>query len=318
MSFCSSRLAFLGVAAVIGLSALSVPAAAQQPAARPIPDSLYARAQRLVNEGSADAGRALVDSLFKLTADGSDARADALFWRGTLAADAASAQRDFVTIVVSYGLSPRAADALLRLGQSEVEHADRESALRHLERLVLEHSDAPAAGEGWFWLGRARVETGDVAGGCTAFDSASAKLRADDVERRNQIAFYRQPCAALARVTPPATRDSAKTGKDTVRVARDSEHTPKDTGRRGKAPPAAVQAATHYSVQIAAYKLKADADDLARKMQARGFDAHVVTLTMYHVRIGRYAARADAAAMVARLKAQHIDSFIVGAESREP
>jgi hypothetical protein len=70
-------------------------------------DSLYARAQRLVSAGHADSGRALVDSLVQATRDGSRARAQALFWRATLAPDSASAERDFLVLRHRRGRQPR-------------------------------------------------------------------------------------------------------------------------------------------------------------------------------------------------------------------
>ena len=64
------------------------------------PDAVYARAQTLVSEGQGAQGRALVDSMYRISAPGSRERAEALFWRATHAATAADAERDYRAIVV--------------------------------------------------------------------------------------------------------------------------------------------------------------------------------------------------------------------------
>lgn len=277
------------------------------------PDSIFRRAQRLVNEGANAEARRLLDSLVRVTADGSEPRAEALFWRATLATDSESAQTDYLTIVVDYALSQRAADALLRLGRSEFEHGDRESAARHLERLVLEHADAAATNEGWYWLGRVRLMDNDLAGGCAALDSALRRLPESDVERRRPAQHYSQPCKDLPTGPPPSdtgTSPKRSGGGAANLTARDSASR---SGRRDSAP-----AKPQYSVQVAAYDSRAGADALARKMIARGYAARVDSLKLFHVRIGLYATRADAVAVLNKLKQQGQAAIVVEVERREP
>ena len=283
------------------------------------PDSVFRRAQRLVNEGADAAARHLLDSLVRVSADGSEARAEALFWRATFAPDSQSAQTDYLTIVVDHALSPRAADALLRLGRFELEHGDRESAVRHLERLVLEHARADAAGEGWYWLGRARLLASDLAGGCAALDSALSRLPESDVERRRPAQHYAQPCKDLA-AGPTSTasdtsalrqREGAGARGDTANPARRDS-----TARAGRGDTAPAK--PKYSVQIAAYDSRAGADMLAKKMVARGYTARVDSLKLFHVRIGLYATRADAVAVVNKLRQQGQAAIVVEVERREP
>ena len=284
------------------------------------PDSVFRRAQRLANEGASAESRQLLDSLVRVSADGSEARAEALFWRATFAPDSQSAQTDYLTIVVDHALSPRAADALLRLGRFEFEHGDRESAARHLERLVLEHASAGVAGEGWYWLGRARLLDGDLAGGCAALDSALSRLPESDVERRRPAQHYAQPCKDLAPgPTASVASDSTATPKrasggargDTANLARRESAAP--PGRRDTAP-----AKPKFSVQIAAYDSRAGADLLAKKMIARGYTARVDSLKLFHVRIGLYATRADAVVVANKLKQQGQAAIVVEVERREP
>jgi cell division septation protein DedD len=288
------------------------------------PDSIFRRAQRLANEGAGVAARELLDSLVRVSADGSEARAEALFWRATVAADSQSAQADYLTIVVDHALSPRAADALLRLGRFEFEHGDRESARRHLERLVLEHATATAASEGWYWLGRARIQDNDLAGACVALDSALRRLPESDVERRRPVQHYAQPCKNLV-VAPvgASARDTtvaAPSKRDTTLVVPRSDSAPV-ISHRDVPPPArrdSAPAKPKYSVQIAAYDTRSGAEALVKKLTARGYEARVDSLKLFHVRIGMYAARAEAVALVNKLKQQGQTAIVVEVERREP
>lgn len=262
------------------------------------PDSAFKRAQRLVEEGEGAHGRALVDSLLQATREGTPERANALFWRATLAPDVPSAQRDYLLITVSYALTPRAADALLRLAQIDLTSGARANARRRLENLVLEHPSTPAATEGWFYLGIARRDDGDVAGGCAALDSARARLSENDVERRNRVDFERQRCRtmppAAAGATPPAA-------------------TPPDSAK----PPPVTDPA--WSVQVAAFNTAREADGLVGRLRERGYDARAVHIEPYHrVRIGFFSTRQEANTLATRLRREGMETLIVEAERREP
>ena len=283
------------IALGLGFVAASAPVltlVAQQPPPVAVPDSVYRRAQRLVDEGDGVRGRALVDSLLRATREGTAERANALFWRATLAVDTPAAQRDYILITVDYSLTSRAADALLRLAQIDMTLGNRPSARQRLERLVLEHPTSPAASEGWFFLGIVRHGGNDLPGGCAALDSARVRLAAGDVERRNRVEFEAQRCrSAIARLPAPAP-DSAKP------------------------PPAS---GPQWSVQVAAYRTQAEGETLARSLRARGYDARVVLLEPYYrVRIGAFATQQEAVSLVNRLRQQRIEAFVVEAERREP
>jgi cell division septation protein DedD len=289
---------------LVGL--LLAPALSAAQGAPPLPEALFTRAQRLVNEGAGAEARVLLDSLVRVTPDGSDARAQALLWRGQLAADVAAAQLDFSRIVVEYPLSPRAADALLGLAQFDVARGDAAAAQRYLDRLVLEHPASSAATEGYFWLGRMRLEAGDGRGGCTALDSALARLRPQDVERRNMVEFAAQPCrsgAAFAAPPVAATPPAGRGGTASVTAA----ETRAPTG-------------PEWSAQAGAFGSKADAERHAARLKAKGHVARVWNATPnrlpWRVRVGRFTTRAEATALVARLKRDGIEAFVVEAEAR--
>jgi hypothetical protein len=267
---------------------VATPLLAQNPPASSDPDSAFRRAQRMVEQGEGARGRALVDSLVQASREGTEERANALFWRATLAPDVPSAQRDYLRITVSYALTPRAADALLRLAQIDLTSGARANARRRLERLVLEHPTTPAATEGWFYLGVARRDGGDVAGGCAALDSARARLSPGDVERRNRVEFERQRCRTMPPGTPPP--DSTK------------------------APPVTTPA---WSVQVAAFNTEREADALVRTVKERGYDARTAHIPPYYrVRIGFFSTRQEASALVTRLRSEGMEAIIVESEGR--
>jgi len=81
-----------------------------------------------------------------------------------------------------------------------------------------------------------------------------------------------------------------------------------------KAPKAAASPASGYSVQVAAYNHKADADKLVATLKSRGYAARVDgTVTPFRVRIGRYATENDAEDALKKLKAKRMDGFVVKA-----
>ncbi|NLK40372.1 MAG: hypothetical protein GX303_09080 [Clostridiales bacterium] len=82
---------------------------------------------------------------------------------------------------------------------------------------------------------------------------------------------------------------------------------------------------TLYRVQTGAFSKKANADALAAKLKAAGFDTYIVTVSgLYKVQVGAYSVKANADAMAAKLKAAGYDNFITtngstsAAESKPP
>jgi cell division protein FtsN len=78
--------------------------------------------------------------------------------------------------------------------------------------------------------------------------------------------------------------------------------------------PRAATATSGYSVQVAAYNHRADAEKLVGTLKGRGYAARVDgTVTPFRVRIGRYATENDAEDALKRLKAKRMDGFVVKA-----
>jgi cell division protein FtsN len=360
-------------------------AAAQVPA-RPA-DPIFVRAQTLVSDGNGVAGRALIDSVIAKTAPTSQLYPQALFWRATLAANAADAESDYKHIVVDYPLAPQAEDALLRLAQLELARGDRDGALNHLQRIPRDYPRSKSLARASYWRARVLFEKNDIPNACTANASALAQADASEIELRNQIQYQGQRCpavAAAAATTSPAASTSAiippapvtasttpakttattstppkpvvpaeaekpnavDTVPPTVTAPTPAPKTaaaaaiprPKPPAEANDAKPSIVdpskapKAVTEkpeakrnnpvargngYSVQVAAYTHKAEADKLASSLNKRGYTSRVDgSVAPFRVRIGRYTTERDAEDALKKLKSKHMDGFVVRAPER--
>lgn len=275
---------------------LTLPVGAQAP-----DDSVnFARAQRMVAEGNAARGRAIMDSLLATIPTSSPRYADALFWHASVAPQATDAERDYRRIAVEYSLSPRVPDALTRLAQLELARGDRTLAARHLERLLREYPPPPARATAWYWLARIGFEDSDVARACIALDSARMLAPPANAELTNQIRFEAARCLTTSRT-------SAVSGAEAGPVAT----VPSSASARRHATPAR----TTYSVQVAAFPTRQRAEALRSRLATQGYAARITSGgSVFRVRVGRYRTQAEAQRTAARLKAAKMDAWVVSAE----
>jgi ATP/maltotriose-dependent transcriptional regulator MalT len=247
--------------------------------------------------GNGAAGRLLVDSVIAATSPDSAIYADAIYWRAALAATSADAEHDYKRLVVEYPLSAHAGDALFQLAQLEVARGDRAAATTHLDRFLLENPASDDRGRAGLMLVRVAFDQNEPQHACVALRRALQDVPATEVELHNQLDYFSPRCVNVDSTRAVATAPS----RDSTR--RDS------TGRDTAAAPRASKA--RYTLQVAAYGSKADADALAKRLKARGVDVRVAgTARMFRVRIGHYETRAAAAAAARELKAKKIDAFV--------
>lgn len=340
------------------LSCAATVAVAQTPAR--LTDPVFVRAQGLVSDGNGAAGRALIDSVIAVTPPTARLYPEALYWRASLASNAADAESDYKHIVVDYPLAPQAEDALLRLAQLELARGDREGALIHLQRIPRDYPRSKSLARASYWTARVLFEKNDVPSACAANANALAQAGDAEIELRNQIQYQGQRCpsvALTASTTPPSVATSAPstptppaptslpvTEKASVAVTATVSIPPKTIAQnqRPKAPttgndtkpitvdlaksPATVKPTTKpsttlrpssYSVQVAAYNRRAEADKLTSSLTKRGYQARVDgSVAPFRVRIGRYATTKDAEDALKRIKAKHMDGFVVRAPER--
>lgn len=268
-------------------------------------DSVFNRARLLVAGGNGAAGRVLVDSMLTVAAPGTPEYGEALYWRASLAATSADAETDFRRVIVEYPLSRRAGDALLKLAQIEVARGDRPSAITHLERFLLENPKSTERPRTALLLVRLAFEQNEPQAACVFLSRVLGEVPESDVEVRNQLSYYTPRCAAVdtTRVGQAAPDSAAKA----------------DSAKAAKAATAAAKAKGKYTLQIAAYTTRAEADGLAKRLKARGLDVRVVgTAKLFRVRIGRYETRAAAAAAQKDLKTKNkIDAFVTEATNED-
>jgi len=285
------RISTISIATCVAIVGSAVAAIAQAPA--PATESVFVRAQRMVTSGQDSAGRAVVDSVLRATAEGTPRYVEALFWRATFSKTAAAAERDYRRIAIEYPLSPRAQEALFRLAQLETTRGDRTSARAHLARIQREHPSGPMSARANVMLAVLSFGDGDNIAGCAAVSAARENLTATDVELRNQLDYYATRCANLAA-----------------------------TGAVGNTPGAAArntgtstQARQEYSVQAAAYDTRAEAEALAKRLSMRGYNVRVIgTSKPFRVRVGRYPTRDRAAEVVREMAQVNVKAIIVEAE----
>jgi cell division protein FtsN len=316
-------------------------------------DPVFVRAQALVSDGNGVAGRALIDSVLAATQPSARLYPEALFWRATLASNAADAESDYKHLVVDYPLAPQAEDALLRLAQLELARGDRDGALTHLQRIPRDYPRSKSLARASYWTARVLFEKNDIPNACAANANALSKAAADEIELRNQIQYQGQRCPSPATsvasakpptidaAAPPATNAAppspvvtatASSTPASVAVNRVEDVKTVDTVaakvavRAGRtdvtpAPVATVpktattaSPGTKYSVQVAAYNHKSDASKLASSLVKRGYAARVDGDTVpFRVRIGRYPTAGEAEKALMKIKAKHMSGFVVRA-----
>lgn len=354
------RLAFVFSALIFGVTA----AAHGQTTARAA-EAAFARAQEMASDGNSAGGRALIDSIVRATPPASPVYPQALYWRATLATNAADAESDYRHIVVDYPLAPQAEDALLRLAQLELARGDRDDALVHLQRIPRDYPRSKSIARASYWIARVLFEKNDIPGACAANATALAQTAEGEVELRNQIQYQSQRCAAFAAsqrsATPspgagtasstpaastasstPAIAEKPPLGTDsstpqavtaapaetvsriappaTARDTKPSQVEPNPTlpsaaeMRSTPTPAPPLVSARAWSVQVAAYNRKPDADKLASTLVGRGYDARVDgTVAPFRVRIGRYRTSREAETALAEIKSKKMAGFVVRA-----
>ena len=270
-------------------------------------DSVFARARLLVAGGNGAAGRVLVDSMLTVATPGTPAYGDALYWRASLAATGTDAESDFRRVIVEYPLSSHVGDALLQLAQLEVARGDRAAAIPHLERFLLENPKSPDRPRTALLLVRLAFEQNEPQTGCIFLSRVLTEIPDSDVELRNQLGYYTPRCASV----------------DTTRLAEAATPAPVDSAKREATKGDTTAATSHeakgkYTLQIAAYTTRAEADRLAKRLKDRGIDARVVgTGKLFRVRVGRFSTRAAATAAQKELKTKKIDAFVTEAGSED-
>lgn len=250
---------------------------AQPPARLPAQsDPRLVEAIRLAQAGRQDSARAVVVRLLAVLPPTDSTYPEALYTAGVLGLDSRAITTNLQRVVVEYGQSPWADDALLRLSQFYFAREDHASTVQSVERLRRDYPDSPHRGRAAFWGARSYFHLRDETRGCALIQEALAGS-ADDVEFKNQVEFYAARCTTVAVASSPP---------DTARPS----------------PPAPV--AKGFSVQVLAVRNAQQVDEMLTRLNVMGFQARVVrdTSGFFKVRVGPYPTRDEADRARGRLR----------------
>ncbi len=240
-------------------------------------DTRLVEALRLAQSGQADSGRAMIRRLLTTLPPTDTSYPQALLAAAKVAPDAATVASNLNRIVVEYGTSPWADDALLLLTQLYYAQHDPAQTVQAAEHLNRDYPDSPLRPRADFTAARAYFELKNETRGCElihqALDGAG-----DDVEFKNQVSFYAARCSAASTTTGTPTTDTAQK--------------PSTSGPH------------MFAVQVLAVKSAAQVDDMLTRLKVMGFDARVVrdSTGYFKVRVGRYPTRDEAVRTQQRLK----------------
>jgi len=252
------------LAAAVAVAALHRVAAAQAPL-----DPRLQTAVTLAQSGRTDSARAVVRRLLASLSPQDSIYPEALYVQGgMLASDPQSAATSLQRVVVEYGRSSWADDALLRLSQLYEAQNDPASAIQSVERLRRDYPDSPLLSRAAFVGARSAFDLRDEGRGCSYIRDALAGA-GDDIEFKNQVGFYSERCQTSS-TSVAATRTNV------------------DTQTR--------RAAGRFAVQVLMGKSAPQIDDMLNRLKTMGYAAHVVRDSSGYMklRVGPYPTR-DAA-----------------------
>lgn len=304
----------MAVLVVAMASAAPTVGAQGTPAVSPALDRAIGRARALLDDSEGVEARALLDSLVRAAAAGSNDFAEALYWRATLSERVIEAERDWKRLTIEAPLSPRAADAMVRLGELEMLRGRPADARVYYERVVREYPTGPARAKSQMGIVKSWVAQKELPRACVALVEAS-NSGVPDGELRLQAEEMGRRCAT---VDPKAIAKAAAAGSGAATKAGETGAGTAGAGKGGKGAEnnatksaAKVPANARFSVQLAAYDTREEADAAVARFTKRGIDTRVDgEAKPYRVRSGYYTTRADANAALAKLKRGGDTGFI--------
>jgi tetratricopeptide (TPR) repeat protein len=264
------------------VASFASPSSAQQ-------DSLLQHAIRLATEGQADSARSLTSAWIARLTPSDSTYPEALYAAGVVAGDTESALTFLRRVSIEYARSEWADDALLRMSQLAFAEGQIRSAIRSADRILLDYPFSEILADAAFWSGRAHLELGERDEGCPLLQRAIESAE-DNFEVENQARYLLQRCP--------------------------SSDSPADSAGR-ESPTASRGGQTVFSVQVAAVRSAAAADEMMQRLHADGYEPHVIRDDdgLLKVRIGRFPRRADAEALLAEVRSKIGGSPFVVEES---
>ncbi|MEO7358775.1 MAG: SPOR domain-containing protein [Gemmatimonadaceae bacterium] len=167
-----------------------------------------ARARSLTNDGEEAKSRALLDSLVNSASRDSFDAAEALYWRALLNENSPTTELDWKRIVVDVPFSPRASEALLKLSELDMMHANRALARQHVRQLLNDYPAAPERTRAMLVLARSYFDDRDAPRACGVLSAVRQEAPLSAVEVRLQADELQQQCRNVREVAIGAVPDS--------------------------------------------------------------------------------------------------------------
>jgi cell division septation protein DedD len=250
-------------------------------------------AMRLGNAGDLGSARALIDSVIASSPADSPMQPEALFARATFASNVLDATLDYKKIIDGDSASPLRRESLLRMAQRALISGDAPRALDYLTTMTRDYPSDSSLAVAGYWTARALIENHDIVAACAANREALAHSRASF--------FFFAPLEAQAKVSCPAV------AVPSVPVLQPTAGKPPgSTGARIK-----KVSGRSYAVQVAAYDVRSEAEQMSQRLRRSGLDSHVDgEKRPFRVRVGRFSSRAEAEQALRDLKARKLSGFV--------
>ncbi|MBL0938834.1 MAG: SPOR domain-containing protein [Gemmatimonadaceae bacterium] len=289
-------------------------------------DRQISRARALVESGEGAEARNLLDSLVNTAPAASFDIAEALYWRAVLAERMSDAERDWKRLVIEAPLSPRTADALVRLGELDLLRGKPAEARVYLERILREFPSGVQRTKSALLVARTWFDERNDVNGCatlaqlqsTGIPEGELRMQATDLGRRctsvNAVNNAATNTAANTAATPPGGTASATKAPVTSAPAPAASTPASDKPTTSTRVPADAK----FSVQLAAFDTQREADAAVTRLAKAGVKARVDgSEKPFRVRTGYFATRALANAELARLKKSGQNGFIAELPAQE-
>lgn len=260
----NARRAALGVAACLLLLARA--AAAQE-------SSALERAERHADRGEVEAAREALaswQSEFESSAS-LNQRARAWYLAARLAEDGATAEFNYLRVVIEGSATTYADDALLRLAQYKYAQGEHSKAIEYLGRLRRDYPTSEHNSEALLWVSKSASALGDAERACEAAEQGLRELPPGDAALERSLREERAACEGAARaytVQVGAFNDAAASQA----LARELLARGFDAWVLNATPPDPL-----YRVRVGRGLIEAEAQTLADRLMAAGYSAFLVS-----------------------------------------
>ena len=200
--------AYRALGLLLAVALLSPRVAAAQSAVSAGVMAAVTRARALTNDGEDAKSRALLDSLLNRAPRDSFDAAEILYWRALLNEASPTAELDWKRIVVDVPFSARASEALLKLSELDMLHANRALARRHVQQLLNDYPAAPERPRAMLVLARSYFDERDAPRACGVLTAVRREAPLSAVEVRLQADELQQGCRNVREVAIGAAPDS--------------------------------------------------------------------------------------------------------------